>query len=97
MNKTKETSIQSINSAIETLEGKGIKITQLKISIETGLSIRTIKRYWKDIRVTALPVARVTGNKPASLNRVTLLGFDKFKRRANKSTMGISYVNPSEF
>ena len=97
MNKTKETSIEKIKAAIETLEGKGIKITQLKISIETGLSIRTIKRYWKDIRVTALPFNRMTDNKPASLNRVTLSGFDIFKRRANKSTMGVSYVNPSEF
>ena len=110
MNKTKEAFIQSINAAIETLKGKGIAPTQKAVSIETGLSIATIKRHGKD-RVSDIKpdrvsvssnrestlINRVSDNKPASLDRASLSGFERFKRRANKSTMGTSYVNPSEF
>ena len=99
MNKTKETSIEKIKAAIETLKGKGITTTQLNVSTETGLSTRTIKKYWKDIqpdnRVKLLKDNRV--KVPINSVKFSDTGFDRFKRRTYKSTMGISYVNPSEF
>ena len=46
MNKTKQTSIESIKKAIESLTAKGIKSTQANVSTETG---RTIKRHSSNV------------------------------------------------
>lgn len=92
MNKTGQSSIEAIKSALEALKAKGVSPTQLNISSETGLSVRTIKRHWAVVndkdRVTPKSLQGDAEHKkisPAS-NRVTLKpGFERFKQRANST------------
>jgi hypothetical protein len=86
----KEKTIETIKAAFEALKTKGIKQTQLNVSTEANLSIRTVKRHWA--RVTLEMVNRVTLQVEQSTNRVTPTvqktssnSFDTFKRRANNT------------
>ncbi len=58
----KTDSIEKIKAAIIQLEGKGIKPTQKKVSETTGLSIITIRRYWKD-RLSSTHSKRISSDK----------------------------------
>jgi hypothetical protein len=81
----KSDTIETIKAAIETLKGKGTNLTQLNISNETGLSVRTVKRHWKACegdRVSPVPTSN---------------DFERFKRRAAQSTMGVFKGNPDMF
>ena len=69
----KATSIQAINTAIKSLTDKGINPTQKAVQVETGLSIATIKRHWKE---------RVS-NEPS---RVSILNESTDRRVSNKTT-----------
>lgn len=89
MNKTGQSSIGTIITAFEACKAKGVKPTQKNIAIESGLSVRTIKRHWANVndkdRVTPQLKQGDTEHKKTS-NRVTLKsGFERFKQRANST------------
>ncbi len=85
MNNTirKEGSIEAIKKAIVTLNQQGKKPTQQNVAELTKgtVSISTIRRHWKDVT-----------KKISSTST-----FDKFKQRANHSTMGLLKLNPLDF
>ncbi|MEO6669409.1 MAG: hypothetical protein ABIN36_08030 [Ferruginibacter sp.] len=70
MNKTFSASIEAIQTAIKTLNTKGIKPTQKNVQVETGLSLRTVKTYW----------ARVQSSSTDEGNRVQGLPIEQDKR-----------------
>ena len=79
----KANTIETMKPAIESLKTKGINQTQLNVSKEANLSIRTIKRHWA--RVTLIPKQGDTEHKKISSKgdtKPTSSGFDTFKRRA---------------
>lgn len=92
MNKTKQSTLQAINSAISSLKQQGIKQTQKRVSEVSGLSIATIKRHWKGInRVSLQEVKRVSiqgDTKPKQGD--TDSDFERFRRRKPSGNIQIN-------
>ena len=84
----KEASIDAIKIAITALNQQGKKATQQSVAELTkgSVSISTIRRHWKDVKITPPQKISSTSND-----------FERFKRRATQSTMGISKLNPQDF
>jgi hypothetical protein len=89
MNKTAQTSIKEIKDAIDLLKAKGVTPTQLNISSETGLSIRTIKRHWTVVK----DKDRLT-EKP---KHKALTDFERFRRRVERSPIQVYQCSPDMF